>query len=531
MEAQPVILTLSEYMAGIYARDSIDNRAGTEDGGRAIDRYLTNCLTYAETIGATVVDKYTDSDKSATKEGVVRDDFDRILTDLARGRINMVIAPDQDRFLRNDEDSARILRLAKRRQIYFASPSGGILDLSKDGFRLQFRIKQAVSIAETERKGGRHLLENAQRAREGKRQGGGRQYGFNVPPRIRLPKGVSAEQLPEDDPRRLMAFAQVTINEVQANVIRDVARRLLVGESLTSIANDLNNRKLFTVNGKKWTIGSLRYTMLRASISGRREYKPLSNYEMRDDGSMRRPIIGEITCETSDYPAIITADDHDKIRAMLTDPARVTTKATPRRLLSGIARCQCGNPMTSRPRRRRNDNEKVPNYVCAKMAGRYGCQGVQIHAGHLDEHVQAIIVGALQDEEFRTRLHVADDTTDVAARLRAAEDELNALAAFKATTPSMSIAEYAILRRPHVQMIDECRAQLAQSDRGRALTMVDGPAEQMPAVWSRLSTPHRRLVIEALVDHIAVVKRSSVPSLPGNVFNPARFRVVFRDEI
>lgn len=524
------VLAMTRRRAGIYIRQSADFRLGTVDEGAAVDRNLKLCRAYAATIDAEVIDEYVDNDKSATKENVIRDEYKRLIADLVSGRIDMVITNDQDRLLRDGEDSERFLKLAKRKRFLFASPSGGILDLATDGARLQFRVKTAFSVAEMERKSERHLVENAQRAAAGRRHGGPKQFGFNVPPSVRLPKGVSAEQLPEDDPRRIMALAKVTISEPQAAVIRDVARRLLVGESLNSIVNDLNALGITTVNGRKWSPHSLRYTMLRASISGRRQYIPMSSWEMREDGTMRRPPIGEITSETSDYPPIISPAEHDKIRALLTDPSRVTTRATPRRLLSGIGRCFCGSPLYGRPKRRRNDTEAVPYYVCAVIPGRSGCNGVAIHAGHLDDHVQKIVVGALQDPEFRERLHVADDTTDVAARLKDAEDELAELAALKNATPSMSLKEYTILRNPLAKTVDECRAQLNQTDRGRALALVAGPLAEVPAVWQRLTIPQRRLVIEAIVDHVAVKRRTTGPGVRLDRFDPSRFRVKFRDE-
>jgi len=91
-----------------------------------------------------------------------------------------------------------------------------------------------------------------------------------------------------------------------------------------SIAGDLNDRDIPTVTGKKWSGAVLRQILVSGRISGRREYH------------------GEIMTEQASWPAIISAEDSDQLRAQLATRAGTPRARARSYMLSGIFTCGAG---------------------------------------------------------------------------------------------------------------------------------------------------------------------------------------------
>ncbi|WP_326640639.1 recombinase family protein [Streptosporangium sp. NBC_01755] len=157
---------------------------------------------------------------------------------------------------------------------------------------------------------------------------------------------------------------RVTVIDKETEVIREAARRLLAGESLSSVCRDFRTREITTPTGGHWIPTTLHRLLASARISGRREHTPRSTSETT------RPLLGEIVADAV-WPAIISATDSDRLSSLLSDPARDfrAQAATGRTyLLSGILRCgRCGRRMNGRPR------SGVPRYVCPNVPGTAAC--------------------------------------------------------------------------------------------------------------------------------------------------------------
>jgi hypothetical protein len=89
--------------------------------------------------------------------------------------------------------------------------------------------------------------------------------------------------------------------DAEAAVVRECVTRVLAGETLTSVCNDLNSRAIVTAAGGPWRTQTLKLTLTSARISGR----------------------GDILADHA-WPPIITADASDQLRALLTRPERRT---------------------------------------------------------------------------------------------------------------------------------------------------------------------------------------------------------------
>ncbi|MFD0564478.1 recombinase family protein [Kitasatospora saccharophila] len=96
-----------------YARISDDARAKDAHGIEDQHRELSD---KAREFGWLMVHRYTDNDKSASKENVIRDDFEQMLVDLAAGKtaggypVHGVMAVNDDRLYRRPGDWERYLR-------------------------------------------------------------------------------------------------------------------------------------------------------------------------------------------------------------------------------------------------------------------------------------------------------------------------------------------------------------------------------------------------------------------------------------
>jgi len=160
----------------------------------------------------------------------------------------------------------------------------------------------------------------------------------------------------------------------QAEVIRDAARLLLAGRSLRSTAAHLNDIGAPTPRGKPWQSATLRQVLLRERNAGRRVH--------------RGQVIGD-----GRWAPIYSADTHDRVLALLTDPSRNTTNGNvPRHLLTGIAQCgRCGEPLVARQGRvTGNGRRQASAYVCV------GCFKVKRKEAAVDERVENYLTNWLQ---------------------------------------------------------------------------------------------------------------------------------------
>jgi site-specific DNA recombinase len=272
---------------------------------------------------------YSDNDVSAYS-GSPRPAWQRLLGDIAAGTVDAIVCWHVDRLTRSPRELEDVIDLADRRGIELATVTGEI-DLATPTGRLIARMLGAAARHEAEHKAERQKRQRRQNAEVGKVSGGGmRPYGY------------------ADD--------RVTIVEEEAEIIREAARRVLAGESLTSVCRDFEQRDVKTPSGRHWIPTTLRRLLASARISGRREHTPRSSRQTT------RPLLGEIVADAV-WPAIISPVDSDRLRALLSDPTRDYRRqaATGRSyLLSGILRCgRCGHRMNGRPR------EGVPD-TCAR---------------------------------------------------------------------------------------------------------------------------------------------------------------------
>jgi site-specific DNA recombinase len=345
--------------AGIYCRISL---AAEGDTVKTDDQERI-CRALAGQLGWEVVSDcghphatgvYTDHNRSAWKKNRRRPAWDQMLADVRDGKITGIVVYHGDRLVRRPEDLTDLMRLADSKGVKLASPTG-TRDLDTE--RLELWIRAAFAEEESQRTSERRQAQYERWRRAGKvRPGGrgGRAYGF--------------------------ATDGVTHVPAECDVIREMARRVLEGETVGSVARDVSARGHRTPAGNEFGHGTVRKMLARPRYAG-----------LMPDGE-----------NEAAWPAILDRSTWERLCLVLEAKAGGFTYATNARrwLLSGIARCgrpldggECGAPMRLNPSKGK-DGTRVNGYQCTRK----GCSTYR-SAETLDAYVTGHVLGALNAEE------------------------------------------------------------------------------------------------------------------------------------
>lgn len=299
-------------------------------------------------------------------------------------------------------------------------------------------------------------------------------YGWN---RTTLPDGSKVE----------------TINEPQADLVRDVAQRIVRGDSLRGIVSDLNDRGIPSPTGKVWI-----KTMLRAVV-------------VRERNVALRVHHGEVI-GAGDWPPILDRALWEQARAVLTDPARKTTTSSAAvHLLSGIARCGvCGGPM------RAGMSRATPSYRCAAKS----C--VSRNRVDVDAFVTGLVLERVGRPDLAGLLAPVDDSTRRAA---AEVAELRA----RLDTAADDYADGALDREQFHRITERLRPRI-DAAQARARVVDSTPlfaglvgAGDVRKAWDGLALTRRRAVVDLLME-VRVLR-----STPGaRVFDSEAIQVTWK---
>ena len=460
--------------AGIYVRIS-DDRAG---GGLGIARQEQDCRALAQAWAWQVVDVYADNDLSAYG-GRRRPEYERLLADLADGRARAVLAWHTDRLHRAPKELETFITLCEAQRIEVRTVRAGELDLSTPAGRMGARLLGTVARYESEHKAERQARKALELAQAGKLGGGGtRPYGY--------------------------AADRRTVVPAEAAIVREAASRILAGDSLRSLATDLNGRGVKPVQANAWSVHALRQLLQSARISGQREYR------------------GEIVA-TAEWQAIITLDQTARLRALFADPARRLNRTARSYLLAGLLDCgRCGATLVARPRA-----DGTRRYVCAKGPGKPGCGGIAVLAEPTEHLIAEAVLYRLDTPELADALTgkaVADaENAASLGELAAHEAQRDELARAYGER-AISLAEWLAARKPIEQRIAGHRRRLAQSTRTTALDGFVGHADALRGRWTDLPLSRQRAIVAALLDRTTVG-----PAVRGRAsFDPSRIVPVWR---
>lgn len=452
--------------AAIYVRISADHRndeagvARQEDDGRKL----------AGIRGWSVAEVYRDNDISALS-GALRPGYEALLQDVAAGRIDAIVVWQTSRLWRNRRERADGIDLLKRVGVPVIAVRGPDLDMTTAYGRGMAGLLGEFDTMESEVKSERVVSALEQNAAAG-RPHGRRAYGWD-----RVYDSATGR-------------SSDVINDAEAEVVREIANRILRGDSLRSIVTDLNDRGIGSPTGKPWGKQMLRAVIARHRNVGLRVHRG----EVIGRGAWE-PILDETTWE--------------RVLGVLADPSRKTsTGSAAMHLLSGIAECGvCGGPI------RAAVNRGVLSYRCTDHAH------VTRKREYVDALVEAVVLArlarpdALEALAPRSGRHLeaATEARDLEARLDAAADEY---ADGKITARQLERITARLQPR-----IEDARARARTVDDTHLVHGLLG-TEDLASAWEALPVSRKRAIVSALLQVRILKARQGARS-----FDPATVEI------
>lgn len=462
---------------------------------KGIGRQEEDARALADRLGWTIARVIPEDDTSAFKRRqiklpdgttalrTVRPGFRAALDGLASGEFDGLIADDLDRVARDPRDLEDLIDVVEGRRPHIPVESvTGSLRLANDADITMARVMVAVANKASRDTRRRVARKHEELAAEGKPGGGGfRGYGY-----------TEKYEVIEGEAR--------TLREIGARILgdwdgwTDEQRKLIdpeMGESLNSIAADLDRRKVPTATGVPWSGRSVGSAVSKASVAGLRAHK------------------GEVVGPAA-WPAIIPPERWERIRERLAMRAG-DTDLTLQRWLSRVLKCSlCGHLLLG------SHGNGGPRYWCDRKGG--GCGKIAVKASFVEDEVERQVLELLGKprvlEQLRT---VADTETTDEARAELAEDEAQLkLMAGMFARREITFPEFQEGRRIIEARVKESRALLHSRAPMVLRRLLAG---DVAAGWSALTPADKREVVLSLLPGYEVLPHDRSY---GNKFNPGR---------
>ena len=311
-----------------YSRISED----PNDTLRGVNRQMADTREEVANRGATLGAEHVENDTSAFKKRkvevtdpsgnsytayrVIRPVWHAALQRLREGQADGLVVYDLDRLARDPRDLEDAIEVVEHygKVIYSGNPKSEI-DLATDNGRMQARLVVAMankSSSDTARRVRRAHLESAQ---SGKPVGGRRPFGWQAD--------------------------RATLNEVEAELLREAATDVLAGVRLATIVKRWNDAGVRTVTGKEWSGRVLLQVLRSPRLAGWRTHRV---------GGSEWTLVPPIVLDTEGQPVrgqwepIIDDATHEALVQTLTSKRPDKRSVVPRRdsrryMLTGLLKC------------------------------------------------------------------------------------------------------------------------------------------------------------------------------------------------
>jgi len=259
---------------------------------------------------------FTDNDLSASKYATKpRPDYLDLLTAIRTHLVDLILVTEVSRLFRNLADAVELLTLVRSTSLRWVETTGGArYDLTT--VQGEHNLLEAVVGASRESGNTSDRVKRGKRAnaRAGYWPAGARPYGY--------------QRVPVLDGNGKPEYGHYSLAPIPAEeaVVREIVARVLDGEGMSRIANDLNDRGIPTTKGKRWHRATIRQLLQASALKG-----------MRSHLGTEYPAV---------WPAIISPEEWERLQLLLSDPVRragAALKGVRSYLLTGFAECGvCG---------------------------------------------------------------------------------------------------------------------------------------------------------------------------------------------
>ncbi|MDV8003861.1 recombinase family protein [Rhodococcus sp. IEGM 1318] len=433
----------------IYTRVSKDS-AGT---GRSVAEQETECRAVCEREGWPVGEVLQDNDIGASRwSGKDRPAYRRLAEVLRPG--DVLVTWEASRAQRDLTAYAELRDLCAALGVLW-NYKGRTHDLNVGADRFTTGLDALLAEREADEIRDRVLRALEANAAEGKPHG-------------KIAYGYRAVR----DPQSGLITAR-EIDPEAAGWIREMAERVLQGESLRAILKDVNPRA-----GMKWYSATISKMLRSPTLAGLRTYK------------------GETL--PGNWEPILTMDEHKRLVTVLGDPGRRTSYrgTEPRYLVSGIAVCGvCGGPCYV------GMNHKKPTYVC-RNGGHVSRMVSDVDPVVIDKMIRIInqqrvnvFLFREDDGEGRSTGNESAEWIAKAQLLQGRLDEFSESAA----TGEISKSEYLKISGSINKQIAEANAKAAETA-VNSDPMLELLYREPEEVWESANIDQRRRFIRATVD-------------------------------
>jgi len=362
------IIGLHTKIAVIYVRYSSHNQRE-----ESIDAQIRACKAYAESMGYTVIEIYSDSAQSATNDN--RAEFQRMIADAKKKKFQYVIVHKLDRFSRDKYDAVTYKRELKINGITLISVTEN-LDGSPESLMLESVIEgmAAYYSANLAREVMKGLKENAYQC---KHTGGFPALGYDVDPITK----------------------KYVINEDEAKIVKIIFEKYSNGIGYLQILEYLNGMGYRTKAKKPFAKNSIHHILKNVKYIGTYIYNRKKDKSANGKrGGENKPREEWIVIEDG-VPAIIDKEVFNTVQQKMAQNRDNGGKHKAKQVyvLSGLIFCgECGSPYYGNSRICGRHTVRYVSYRCSNRDNRKGCKNKEIRK----EYVENFVLDSLYSNLF-----------------------------------------------------------------------------------------------------------------------------------
>jgi site-specific DNA recombinase len=242
--------------AVIYSRISREDQSNY-----SLNAQIEDCKAYIERNAHELIEIYIDDGESA--KDLLRPRIQDLMNDLKKNKFDLVICWKLDRLTRDTVDGLTLIinLFKKKHNVIFASVTEDIKTETSDDV-MMLTIRLSLAQAEREKIRERVTMGQMARAKTGKRNTSAKPYGYNV-----------GEDL------------SLTIQEEEAEVVREIFGWYVSGHGRNKIATLLNDRHIPSPRGSIW------FELIVGNVIKNPVYKGATHWKRKADTEDKRIIV------------------------------------------------------------------------------------------------------------------------------------------------------------------------------------------------------------------------------------------------
>jgi site-specific DNA recombinase len=500
---------MPEQRYGIYTRISAD-REGQQLG---VARQERDSESLAARLGGRIHHVFSDNDASVGPTSTKpRPDYKAMLQDARTGKINAILAYSTSRLTRRPREVEDLIDLAVAHGIRFYFVVSPPWDLNTADGRERARQDAARDRGEVERLQERILRRKLSDAEAGAYPGGRRCYAIGSLIGVNPANGKEVRDWTQLDP-------------AETTVLKEMAKRVLMGETQFSLVRDFNRRGVPTSLGYKWTVGKLKRTLLNESYVIFDPEDPAKRGTRLHKGNKHRAV----------WPGIFTRVEHDMLVNYFKhnpDSWQQGQVLARRYLLSGFTYCGlCGGVVYGQGKTA--NGKYIRRYHCKKYNNRgeqVGCCKVFRIADPVELLVSEAVLFRFDSPQVAEALAPAEDkqrVRELTEKLVYYQSRKKQLATEHAIEPYEDYGVMLAALKGKSEEIQTELNRLRSEEAKRAMVPAIGNIREM---WETASLEWKSSVIRLVVDRVVILpsKPSGSKLWRGFRFEPESIRIEWK---